>query len=152
MWIARVLGPRAFATYTLAVKAIQIFTDCFGDPLDMAVMREAPLHLRTDRQAALEVIRSAFWARIAMGLLSIGFAAALPWVAASIIFGSTDHPGRRNRHRNSRRSAASLLARIFPGQPAVPFFSSSRRRLAARPGGRRRRAIFPASSHCQNLR
>jgi O-antigen/teichoic acid export membrane protein len=92
MWIARVLGPRAFATYTLAVKAIQIFTDCFGDPLDMAVMREAPLHLRTDRQAALEVIRSAFWARIAMGLLSIGFAAALPWVAASIIFGSTDHP------------------------------------------------------------
>jgi len=92
MLLARVLGPPAFATYTLATKAIQIFTDCFGDPLDMAVMREAPLHLRSDRRAALDVIRSAFWMRVALGMLSIAFAAALPWVAATVIFGSADHP------------------------------------------------------------
>ena len=97
MLLARVLGPPAFATYTLATKAIQIFTDCFGDPLDMAVMREAPLHLRNDRQIALDVIRSAFWMRIVMGLLSIAFAAALPWVAATVIFGSADRP--RGCHR-----------------------------------------------------
>src|SRR5271169_11421 len=65
--MARVLGPAKFATYTLATKAIQIVTDCFADPLDMAVMREAPLFLRTDRLAALAVIRSAFWIRAGLG-------------------------------------------------------------------------------------
>src|SRR5277367_5548547 len=73
--MARVLGPAAFATYTLATKAIQIVTDCFADPLDMAVMREAPLFLRTDRSAALEVIRSAFWLRAGLGMFSVAFAA-----------------------------------------------------------------------------
>src|SRR2546429_7711467 len=56
--LARVLGPVAFGLYTLCSNAIRIATGCIGDPLDMAVMREAPLLLRTDRPAALEVIRS----------------------------------------------------------------------------------------------
>jgi O-antigen/teichoic acid export membrane protein len=89
--MARVLGPAAFATYTLATKAIQIVTDCFADPLDMAVMREAPLSLRTDRPAALAVIRSAFWMRAGLGGLSVAFAAGLPWAASAMIFGAPDH-------------------------------------------------------------
>jgi len=120
MWLARALGPPAFATYTLATKAIQIFTDCFGDPLDMAVMREAPLHLPTDRPTALDVIRSAFWARIAMGALSIAFAAALPWLAASVIFGSTDHP------RLAIATAVGILGDLLL-RSALGYFQVSRR-------------------------
>jgi O-antigen/teichoic acid export membrane protein len=105
--MARVLGPAAFATYTLATKAIQIVTDCFADPLDMAVMREAPLFLRTDRPAALELIRSAFWLRAGLGGVSVAFAAALPWAASAMIFGAPDH------HRLAVATAVGILGDLL---------------------------------------
>src|SRR5579862_6876444 len=105
--MARVLGPAAFATYTLATKAIQIVTDCFADPLDMAVMREVPLFLRTNRPAALEVIRSAFWLRVGLGGLSVAFAAELPWAASAMIFGGPDH------HRLAVATAVGILGDLL---------------------------------------
>lgn len=88
--LARVLGPVAFGLYTLGANAIRIVTGCIGDPLDMAVMREAPLLLRTDRPAALEVIRAAFWLRASLGLVSAGLTLAAPWMFAWLVFGAMD--------------------------------------------------------------
>lgn len=93
MLLARVLGPVAFGLYTLCSNAIRIFTGCFGDPLDMAVMREAPLYLRNDRLRALEIIRSAFWLRVALGAVSIAFTAAVPWVISRVVFNSREYRG-----------------------------------------------------------
>ncbi|HSV14399.1 MAG TPA: oligosaccharide flippase family protein [Tepidisphaeraceae bacterium] len=86
MLLARVLGPIAFGLYTLAQNAIRIVTNCVGDPLDMAVMRDAPLYLRDDRPRALDVIHSAFWLRVALGVLSIALAAAAPSLIARVVF------------------------------------------------------------------
>ena len=68
MVVARVLGLASFGLYTLCQNAIRLFSGCFGDPLDMAVMREAPIYFRSDRSRALSVIRSAFWMRFALGM------------------------------------------------------------------------------------
>ncbi len=91
MLVARTLGrsaagPAALALYTLCTNAIRIITSCIGDPLDMAVMREAPLFLRSDRPRALEIIRSAFWVRVGLGGLAIAMASAIPWVVAWLVF------------------------------------------------------------------
>src|SRR5207244_11717721 len=42
---------------------------------------------------ALQAIRSAFWLRVALGLVSIAFTAAFPWLVSRWIFGSADRPG-----------------------------------------------------------
>ena len=92
MLIARVLGPAAFGLYTLCQNAIRIVTNCVGDPLDMAVMREAPIHLRAGNRAqALDVIRSAFTIRTGLGVLSILITAAVPWAISWVVFGDVDH-------------------------------------------------------------
>jgi O-antigen/teichoic acid export membrane protein len=93
MLMARILGPASFGLYTLCQNAIRVFTGCFGDPLDMAVMREAPLYLKNDRPRALRVIRSAFWLRTGLGVASIAIAGAVPWLISGVIFGSADHRG-----------------------------------------------------------
>jgi O-antigen/teichoic acid export membrane protein len=93
MLLARVIGPIAFGLYTLAQNTIRIVTNCVGDPLDMAVMREAPLYLRDDRPRALDVIRSAFWLRVLLGALSIALAALLPSLIARVVF---DDPSLRD--------------------------------------------------------
>lgn len=93
MLMARSLGPGSFGLYTLLQNAIRVVTGCTGDPLDMAVMREAPLYLRSDRPRALEVIRSAFWLRVAVGLMSAVVAAAVPWLISWAVFGSADRRG-----------------------------------------------------------
>jgi O-antigen/teichoic acid export membrane protein len=88
--IARVLGPAALGLYALCQTAIQLLTDCAADPLDAAVMREAPLHLRAgERPAALEVIRAAFWLRGGAGLASLAVTAAVPWIISRLIFNSS---------------------------------------------------------------
>src|SRR5262249_27554709 len=51
--LARKLGPEALGPDALRVNAIKIFTSCFRDPLDLAVMREAPTYFPTDRPRAL---------------------------------------------------------------------------------------------------
>ena len=87
---ARMLGPAAFGLYTLCQNAIRLFTGCFGEPLDMAVMRSAPLHLATDRPRALAVVRAAFWLRAGLGVLPIVPALLMPAVLSWLVFGETD--------------------------------------------------------------
>jgi O-antigen/teichoic acid export membrane protein len=89
--MARRLGPDAFGLYGLCQNVIKIITGCVGDPLDMAVMREAPVRLRSDRPRAIALVRSAFWLRVLFGLVPIVFAAAMPWAASYLIFRSTDY-------------------------------------------------------------
>jgi O-antigen/teichoic acid export membrane protein len=89
--LARHLAPAQFGLYTLCVYTVRIVTGCLGDPLDRAVMREAPLYFATDRARALAIFRAAFWMRVAIGAASIFFAAALPAAASWLIFGKTDY-------------------------------------------------------------
>ncbi len=89
--MARRLGPTGFGVYGLCQNVIKIITGCLGDPLDMAVMREAPVHLRSDRPRAVALVQSAFALRTVLGLLPILFAAAVPWAASYLIFQSTDY-------------------------------------------------------------
>jgi O-antigen/teichoic acid export membrane protein len=88
--LANTIGPASFGIYVLAQNAIKILAGCIGDPLDMAVMREAPLLLRTERPAALQLIRSAFWLRVLIATLILLLACALPRLASNIIFSSGD--------------------------------------------------------------
>jgi O-antigen/teichoic acid export membrane protein len=89
--LARKLGPEALGLYALCVKAIKIFTSCFGDPLDFAVMREAPIFLRTDRPRALALVRSAFFVRVVLGALIIAITALAPAVISLLMFRSRDY-------------------------------------------------------------
>src|SRR5689334_23353346 len=89
--LARHLEPAEFGVYTLCVYAIRIVTGCLGDPLDRAVMREAPLYLATNRPRALAIFRAAFWMRVVIGGASIALAALLPAMASWLIFGRTDY-------------------------------------------------------------
>jgi O-antigen/teichoic acid export membrane protein len=88
--LARTVGPAPFGLYTLVVSAIRIATGLAGDPVDAAVMRSAPLHVRTDRPRALAVVRSGFVVRGAVGLSCIALAGAMPWAASWAIFGVVD--------------------------------------------------------------
>ena len=89
--LARAIGPAAFGLYQLVISAIRIATGLAGDPLDAAVMRSAPLHVRTDRPRALAVVRSAFYVRSGVGLACVLGAGLLPWAVSWVIFGSVDH-------------------------------------------------------------
>ena len=89
--IARILGPAAFGIYWLCQNAIRIVTGCVSDPLDMAVMREAPIYFRSQPSIAMELIRSAFWLRITAGVLCSLAAAAVPGVVSWLIFDSPDY-------------------------------------------------------------
>ncbi len=89
--LARVLGIRAYGRYTLATTAIRLVTGLTGDPLDAAVMRSAPLHVRADRPRALAVVRSAFALRGAVGLATVAVATAVPWAASRAVFHTVDH-------------------------------------------------------------
>lgn len=88
---ARVLGPKSFGLYTLCQNAIRLFTGCFAEPLDMAVMRSVPLHLQTDRPRALAVLRAAFWLRVAAGLLPLLPALITPFAISWLVFGQTQY-------------------------------------------------------------
>jgi O-antigen/teichoic acid export membrane protein len=120
MLLARVLGPIAFGLYTLCQNAIRVVTGCIGDPLDMAVMREAPLYLGSERPRALEVIRSAFWLRTGLGLLSIACAAAVPWAVSYAVFGSAD------RRALAVLTAAGILGDLLL-RSALGYFQVSER-------------------------
>ena len=117
---ARVLGPVAFGLYTLCQNSIRLFTGCFGEPLDMAVMRSAPLHLDTDRPRALAVVRAAFWLRASLGLLPVLPALFMPAVLSWLVFGQTDH--RRLALLTAIGIGGDLLLRSTLG-----FFQVSRR-------------------------
>jgi O-antigen/teichoic acid export membrane protein len=88
--LAVTLGPAGFGLYFLCQSAIRVLTGCIGDPLDMAVMREAPLLLRGDRTGALELIRSAFWLRVVIALALLLLAILIPSFASRAIFASGD--------------------------------------------------------------
>jgi O-antigen/teichoic acid export membrane protein len=88
--LAVTLGPGGFGLYFLCQSAIRVLTGCIGDPLDMAVMREAPLLLRGDRTGALELIRSAFWLRVLIALALLFLAAIVPSLASRAIFASPE--------------------------------------------------------------
>ena len=88
---ARVLGPASFGVYMLAVNAVRLVTGLAGDPLDAAVMRSAPIHLRGNRPHALGVIRAAFHARSGFGIVGLALTLALPWAASWAVFGTVDH-------------------------------------------------------------
>ena len=88
--LARVLGKAAFGRYTLAGNAIRLVTGLCGDPVDAAVMRSAPLHVRADRPRAVAVVRAAFGVRAAVGLASVAVAAAVPWAVSRAVFGTVD--------------------------------------------------------------
>ncbi len=83
-------------------------------------MREAPLFLRTDRPAALAVIRSAFWLRVTLGGLSVALAAALPWAAALMIFGSNGN------HRLAVATVCGILGDLLL-RSALGYFQVSER-------------------------
>src|SRR5581483_7683115 len=68
-FLSKQLGREMWGVYFLATSAIRILVGSVGDPIDMAVMREAPLHIHGDRWRALELIRSAFWLRVAIAAL-----------------------------------------------------------------------------------
>ncbi len=121
--IARRLGPLRLATYALCQNAIRLFTDCFADPLDMAVMRDAPLHLRGDRNRAMDVIRSAFWLRVALGITAIAVSAAVPWTISKIVFGPTSH-----YHRLVLLMAAGILGDLLL-RSALGYFQVSQQFL-----------------------
>jgi O-antigen/teichoic acid export membrane protein len=88
--LAITLGPGGFGLYFLCQSAIRVLTGCIGDPLDMAVMREAPLLLRSDRTGALELIRSAFWLRVLIALALLLVATTVPSLASRAIFASPE--------------------------------------------------------------
>jgi O-antigen/teichoic acid export membrane protein len=91
--LANTIGPASFGVYVLAQNAIKILTGCIGDPLDIAVMREAPLLLRSQRPRALQLIRSAFWLRVLIAGAMLLLAAALPRLSSTLIFSSPDLRG-----------------------------------------------------------
>ena len=88
--LAVTLGPGGFGLYFLCQSAIRVLTGCIGDPLDMAVMRQAPLLLRSDRTGALELIRSAFWLRVSIALALLFLAAIAPSLTSRAIFASPE--------------------------------------------------------------
>jgi O-antigen/teichoic acid export membrane protein len=88
--MARVLGPTGFGFYFYCQAIIKIITGCVGDPLDMAVMRQGPLLYKDNRSALLQLVRSAFWIRVAIGLLILLAALALPALASRVIFNRPD--------------------------------------------------------------
>jgi len=65
--ICRQLGKTGVGIYTICEAIIKIMWSCLGNPLDLAVLRRVPIYLRSDRPRALNIIRSAFLARIAFG-------------------------------------------------------------------------------------
>ncbi len=91
--LANTIGPASFGVYMLSQNAIKILTGCVGDPLDMAVMREAPVLLRDDRPRALQLIRSAFWLRVVIAGLMLLSACAIPSLTSNVIFGSPELRG-----------------------------------------------------------
>ena len=76
--IIRALGPVAFGAYALCIACVKIFSGCLGDALDLAVMRQVPVQLRSDPLKAHEVLRAAFWVRTAIGAAVLVLAAAFP--------------------------------------------------------------------------
>ena len=66
--IVRVLGPTHFGIFALSIAFIKIFSGCFGDALDLAVLRRVPLYLHTDRPRALRVAWATLWLRLATGV------------------------------------------------------------------------------------
>ncbi len=91
--LARAVGPAAFGLYQLAVSIVRIATGVAGDPVDAAVMRSAPLHVRADRPRALATVRAAFAVRGGVGLACVAVAAVVPWAASWLVFKSVDHRG-----------------------------------------------------------
>jgi len=88
--LARKLGPEILGLYALATRAIKIVTTCVGEPLDLAVMRTAPLFLRTDRRRAISIARAAFAIRTLFGALSLLASALFPTAIAWMLFGNRD--------------------------------------------------------------
>ena len=89
--IGRVLGVVGFGIYVYCQTAIKLVTGCVGDPLDMAVMRRAPLLLKENRPAALQLIRSAFWLRVLIGAVVLLAIVAVPPFASQHMFGRSDY-------------------------------------------------------------
>jgi O-antigen/teichoic acid export membrane protein len=89
--IVRVLGPTHFGVYALCAAMIKILSGCFGDALDLAVLRRVPLYVRTERPRALRVAWAALWLRVAVGLgvVVIGLLVS-SWVAEVFFRSSRD--------------------------------------------------------------
>jgi O-antigen/teichoic acid export membrane protein len=89
--MGRVLGVAAFGLYVYCQTVIKIVTGCVGDPLDMAVMRKGPLLLKSDRSGLLQLVRSAFWIRVVIGLAVLAIALALPAMVSKTLFNRPDY-------------------------------------------------------------
>jgi O-antigen/teichoic acid export membrane protein len=90
--LARKLGPETLGFYALCTRAIRIFTSCIGDPLDLAVMREAPLYLKSDPQRGMAIVRTAFSVRAAFGAIALLIAATVPAGVSVLMFRSRNFP------------------------------------------------------------
>jgi O-antigen/teichoic acid export membrane protein len=84
--IGRTLGVVAFGFFVYCQTLIKFVTGCLGDPLDMAVMRQGPILLRTDRPALLQLLRSAFFLRLVIGMAMLLLALAVPSLASGAMF------------------------------------------------------------------
>ena len=89
--LARALGPASFGLYTLAVTVVRLATAVAGEPLDAAVMRSAPVLLRSDRPRAVAVVRAAFHLRAGLGVVGLIVTAAVPWAVSWAVFDTVDH-------------------------------------------------------------
>jgi O-antigen/teichoic acid export membrane protein len=83
--VIRTLGPAAFGLYALCIAYIKIVTGCLGDAIDLAVLREVPVHLQARPQRALEILRGAFWLRAGVGVSCIAAAATFPALAGRML-------------------------------------------------------------------
>jgi O-antigen/teichoic acid export membrane protein len=91
VYIGRQLGVVAFGLYVYCQTIIKLLTGCLGDPLDMAVMRQGPLLLNSDRPKLLQLLRSAFWIRVAIGLSVLLIGIAFPAFLSRVLFSSADY-------------------------------------------------------------
>ena len=89
--ILRVLGVEMAGLYFYCQTVIKVTTACIGDPLDMAVMRQGPLLIKSDRPAALQLVRSAFWIRMSLGLIVLLAALLFPALASRALLNNPDY-------------------------------------------------------------
>jgi O-antigen/teichoic acid export membrane protein len=86
--LIRTLGPAEFGQYALAVAFIKILSGIVGDSLDLAVLRQVPVHLVTDPARAFAVVRGAFTVRVGVGVAVLAGGAVAAASAADVFFKS----------------------------------------------------------------
>jgi stage V sporulation protein B len=89
--IFRVLDVADAGRFAMCMVMVRVLSDCLAEPLDMAVMREVPTALATDREQAFRIVRTAFLIRITVASLVVTVTSLLaPWIAAAFFHSSQD--------------------------------------------------------------